>query len=243
MLSYLRLEMLQKLRDRSYFFLTLGFPVGLYLLQTNLVDKGWGAEGLPATFQFMVSMAAFGAMMTVLATGPRIARERSSGWLRQLRVTPLPSGKVVAAKIVAAMTLAVPVIVAVFVVAAINHGIALPAWRWAAMVALMGLGTAPFAALGVAVGYLFDPDSAGIVTSGALLVLLFLGGLIMQVKLLPETLQILAQALPSYRFADLAWSMAGAGRPEPASVALIFAWTAALATLALFAYRRDAITS
>ena len=39
---------------------------------------------------FMVSMAAYAAMVAALGGAIVIARERSSGWTRQLRVTPLP---------------------------------------------------------------------------------------------------------------------------------------------------------
>ena len=37
----------------------------------------------------MVSMAGFGAMIAAIAGGARIAAERSVGWNRQLRLTPL----------------------------------------------------------------------------------------------------------------------------------------------------------
>jgi ABC-2 type transport system permease protein len=38
----------------------------------------------------MVGLAAFGTMGAVLSSGARIAAERSTGWNRQLRLTPLP---------------------------------------------------------------------------------------------------------------------------------------------------------
>jgi hypothetical protein len=56
-------------------------------------------------------MAAFGAIGAVLmATGPRIAAERQSGWLRQLRLTPLRPGATLAARLVAALALTLPAI-------------------------------------------------------------------------------------------------------------------------------------
>jgi ABC-2 type transport system permease protein len=62
----------------------------------------------------MVSMAAFGAIGAALtATGPRIAQERTNGWMRRLRIMPLPTRSVITAKILAAMVWALPAILLV----------------------------------------------------------------------------------------------------------------------------------
>jgi ABC-2 type transport system permease protein len=104
-ITYLRLEVLRVIRNSRYLFLSLVTPVGFYLLFSSLFGKQ-PAEGLQQSVELMVSMAAYGAIGAVLfATGPRVAAERGSGWLRQLRTTPLPAGKVIAAKVLAAMAL------------------------------------------------------------------------------------------------------------------------------------------
>ena len=40
----------------------------------------------------MTGMTAWGTMVAVVSSGGRIAAERSVGWTRQLRVTPLKTG-------------------------------------------------------------------------------------------------------------------------------------------------------
>ena len=45
--------------------------------------------GLFAPQYYMVGLLAFGAMVAVLSGGARIAAERTVGWNRQLRLTPL----------------------------------------------------------------------------------------------------------------------------------------------------------
>ena len=45
--------------------------------------------GISAPLYFMVGLAAFGTMNAMLASGARIAAERTVGWNRQLRITPL----------------------------------------------------------------------------------------------------------------------------------------------------------
>jgi ABC-2 type transport system permease protein len=47
----------------------------------------------------MTGMIAWGTMVAVISSGARIAAERSVGWTRQLRITPLPTWSYFAAKI------------------------------------------------------------------------------------------------------------------------------------------------
>ena len=63
----------------------------LYLLIAgpNGDEDDLGGSGIPARLYFMVGLAAFGTMNGVVAGGARIAAERSVGWTRQLRITPL----------------------------------------------------------------------------------------------------------------------------------------------------------
>ena len=131
-LTYLRLEVLRVIRNSRYLFLSLATPVGFYLLFSSLFGSQ-PAEGLKQSVELMVSMAAYGAIGAVLfATGPRVAAERGTGWLRQLRTTPLSAGKVIAARVLAAMTLGFPAVVLVSITAALAHGVRLTAGEWAA---------------------------------------------------------------------------------------------------------------
>lgn len=242
--AYVTLETIRGLRNRSYLVFSVAFPLMIYLLNTGLrPETPWTAEGLPASVQFMVSMAAFGVIMTALSIGPRIARERDVGWLAQLRVTPISSRSVVVGKILVAMALALPVTVAIFVAGAWVNGVTLPLGRWLAMTMLCWVGAAPFAALGVSIGYVFDADSANVVNSGALLLLAFLGGLFVPLETMPPVVQEIGRTLPSYRFADLAWSAARADGPAASSVLGVVAWTLVLGTAAWRSFRRAAVTS
>ncbi len=243
MLAYLRLEALRMLRNPAYLFFTLALPIGIYLLFTSMFGGGGGStmQGVPYDTGFMVSMAAFGAIGAALhATGPRIADERSRGWLRQLRVTPLPARKVIAAKVLAAIALAGPAVILVSIAGVLAYGVTLAAWQWAAMFALLWLGALPFAALGVLIGYLLkNVDAAQAATTAVYLPLAVLGGLWMPVQVLPEALQRVAHALPSNRYAELGWQVAGGQAPTPTTGLILLGWTAAFAATAAYGYRRS----
>lgn len=239
MLAYLRLEVVRVLRDRRYLIMTVAVPIGLYLLFSAVFGKGAPINGLSVDVNTMVANAAFGAMGAVLgASGPRIAQERGGGWLRQLSVTPFPPFKLLAAKVIAAMTLGLPAVILVSLTAVALHGIRLGAWQWLAMVGLLWLGAAPFAALGMLIGRLSDGDAAYGVTSGIWFALAAPSGMWMPISILPRTLRTIARALPANHFAELGWRAAAGHGPTLNDGLVLAAWTAGLGLLAAFAYRR-----
>ena len=242
MTSYLSLELRRALRDRRYVSIVMGWPVASYLLFSTVFGSAADrAEGLDPHVEIMVAMATFGAIGAVLmATGPRMAVERQSGWTRQLRLTPLRSSSVLAARVAAALLLTLPAICLTFAVAAAAKGVTLPLWEWPAMVALLLAGVFPFAALGTVIGSLTDGDSAMGVTTIVYMSLAALGGLWMPAKVLPPQMRAVAHALPSYRLAELAWRVAGGHTPPVSAVAVLGAWALGLTAIAVPVARRIA---
>ena len=179
MTGFLRLELARSFRDPRYLVLAIAAPVGFYLLFAGIFTGRGTSEGqLPAQVEIMVAMATFGAMWGALsATAPRLARDRESGWLRALEVTPLTAGRVLAARIVAGGAVALPAIAAVAVTAVLAHHVRLDAWQWAACLGLLWAGTLPFVALGIAIGSLTSSTTAYALTTALYFALAALGGL------------------------------------------------------------------
>ena len=93
MSGLIRLEVLRVLRNRKSVFFSVIYPGVLFLLIAGSADSGTtlGDTGLTLPAYMMVSMASFGALTAVLmGNSERIAKERENGWVRQLRLTPLP---------------------------------------------------------------------------------------------------------------------------------------------------------
>lgn len=247
MLRYLAVELRRTARDRRFVFFTVAVPVAFYLLWSSVFGKDYGTvhgAELDAKTYLLVSMASFGALgATLMTTGARLAAERQSGWLRQLRVTPLRPWAVIATKTVASMCLALPSIVLVSLTAALVEHVHLAPGAWAGLLGLLWIGTLPFAALGTLIGSLLGPDAAQPLTVACYFALSLLGGLWMSVDVMPATLRHVARWMPSNRFADLGWS-AVAGHVPPASDGLVLAaWTVLLGGLAIAAYRRATVRS
>lgn len=239
MLSLMRLEIRRMLVDTRFLILMLAMPIAMYLLFTNIFGDTPPVDGMSQYVRAMISMAAFGAIgAALMATAPRIAVERTNGWLRQLRTMPVPARTVITAKVLAAMVWGLPAIVLVDVTAVLNHGVTMAWWQWCAIGGLLWLGTAPFAALGTLLGYLTDGDSAFGVTYGIYLALAALGGLWMPTTILPKVLQHIASVLPSNRFAELGWRVAVGHAPSAMGATILVGWLVAFAAIAGLLYRK-----
>jgi ABC-2 type transport system permease protein len=111
--TYIRYELLRMLRNRRFFLFSLGFPLVLYYViaapNRNVTDLG--GSGVSAPLYLMVGLAAFGTMNAVISGGARIALDRSVGWTRQLRLTPLSPRSYLATKILVAYLTALITIV------------------------------------------------------------------------------------------------------------------------------------
>ena len=239
MFALARLEMRRMLSDKRFLILMLALPIFMYLLFTNVFGANQRAYGLDQDVSLMISMAAYGAIgAALMATAPRIAQERTNGWLRQLKVMPISAGQTIAAKMLAALAWAVPAIVLVDVTAVLAHGVSMPAWRWLAIGGLLWIGTAPFAALGAWIGYLTDDSAAFGVMYGVYIFLGAVGGLWMPVSILPSVLRHIAVALPSNRFAELGWNIAAGRAPSMSGFAILAGWLVLFTGLAWLGYRR-----
>jgi ABC-2 type transport system permease protein len=235
MIGYLRLEVLRSLRDPRYMILALVAPVGFYLLFAGLYGQQVGAGGLSTQVALMVSLSVFGIMWAVmLATGPRIAQDRSIGWQRQLQLLPMPARSILAARLLAAVALALPALVLMLLTAVVTHGVSLDAGKWVTLALLLWLASVPFAVLGIAIGYAMNGESAFGLLYGLNLVLGALGGLWFPVSVFPTGLQNVGKLLPSFRAADLGWHVVAGRALDFSSVLILVAWTAAFCLLAFF---------
>ncbi len=132
--AFVTIEIRRALRNRRYVMFSVAFPTAFYLLYTGVLSAGSPADstdrGTTWGAYFMVSMATYAAMIAALGGAIVIARERSSGWTRQLRVTPLPAAGYVAGKLLVAYVVTLPAIAAVVAAGiAVNH-VSLPTARW-----------------------------------------------------------------------------------------------------------------
>jgi ABC-2 type transport system permease protein len=206
----MRYELLRTFRNRRYFILTFGFPVLLYFVVAgpNKGKDNLAGSGLSAPLYYMVGLAAFGSMSAMLSAGGRIAAERSVGWNRQLRLTPLSTRDYFRAKIVTAYLTAC-VALALLYLSGTILGVRLSAHDWVRMTGLILVGLIPFGALAILFGHLLSSESVGPAMGGSVAVLALLGGTWFPIKS-GDALYHVARALPSYWLSRRATSRSAA---------------------------------
>jgi ABC-2 type transport system permease protein len=237
-LVYLRSETVRLLRNRRFFVFSVGFPLALYYLiaAPNRGDHDFVGSGLSAPLYYMVGLAAFGTMNSVLAGGARIATERSTGWNRQLRLTPLSPRDYFRTKILTAYMTALVSIVVLYA-AGLTLGVRLGVVDWLRMTLLVLVGLIPFAALGILIGHLATADSIGPLMGGATAFFAFLGGT--WFPLGNGTLNRIGETLPSYWLVQASHVGVGGHGWSRLGWVVVAAWTVAAAAAARWAYRRD----
>jgi ABC-2 type transport system permease protein len=241
MTAYMRLEIIRQFRNRDALAWRLGLPAALYAFFRAVFGSGDGtSEGLPSDTAALVIFAVFAVLAAGLySTAPALAQERATGWLRQLRVTPLPASAAVAGKLAVAMAYALPAIVLVALAASATQGVELAPGRGVALALLLWLATAPFAALGVLIGLTIrDAEPAQSAASAAMIVLWVLGGMLTGPSDLPGVLEPVAQAMPTNGAAELGWAAARGDAIPASAIAVVIAWSVGLGALAALAWRR-----
>lgn len=151
--GFLALDLRRVLRNRRTMVFTLLMPPLFFVifgLQSDFKTTEVGSGNL--TGYIMVSMAVYGAMLATTGGGAMVAVERSQGWSRQLRLTPLRPLAYIATKVIVAMTMGLVSIGAVFVVGAFL-GAQLRPVAWVSCFVLAWICSLVFAAFGLFMGY------------------------------------------------------------------------------------------
>jgi ABC-2 type transport system permease protein len=225
-------------RNRQYLFFTVLLPA----LFTIFFTKIFGAQTSAGDYQdlaggTMIAMMGYGAIGAALGATIRIAFDRSSGWLRQLRVLPVPPPATLAVDVVVGAVLVLPSLVVVALVGRFVNHVQFGLGTWLALIGVLEAGSVVFVALGVAVGLALDAQAAGAAIGILGTVLAALGGLWIPVEVFPSGLAAVAHGLPSYWYAELGRDVA-AGTPSAAPVLALAGFGALFAAVAVGVLRR-----
>ncbi|MCS6587137.1 ABC transporter permease [Curtobacterium flaccumfaciens] len=242
-IRYVYLETKRQLRNVRAMVFTFAVPVIMLLV----FGSAFGSQTDPTTrLQYLVvttlQMASYGAMMAALSQAFAIVNERSIGWNRQLRVTPLSGWGFMVSKVIAAMAFAAVSIVITVVVATVGMHASLDPLRWFAAGFGIWCGVIPFALIAILIGQFAKPSFAQPLFMVVFMGMAILGGLWVPLSVMPEWMGTVAHLLPSYWLNRIGQMGAGAtgssGMVEPAMV--LACWAIVLAAVIVWRYRRDA---
>jgi ABC-2 type transport system permease protein len=234
--TYLRYEVLRTLRNRQGYIFSLAFPVILFLVfgVSNRNATGFPVDISPITY-YMVGMLGFGAMGAVLAGGARIAVDRSTGWNRQLRLSPLRPAVYLATKVAVGYLTATLTIASMYI-AGISFGARASFTEWVRMTLFILLGLVPFAAIGIWIGHLVREDAMGPVMGGLMSLFALVGGSWYPVS---GVLGQIGSWIPSYWIVQAGHIAVGGDSWSVKGWLVVLGWSAVFTGLATRAFLAD----
>jgi ABC-2 type transport system permease protein len=235
--TYLRYEMLRNFRNWRFLILTLAFPLVLYFSVAG-ANRHVRFDGTAFPLYFMTAMATLGTMAAVISTASVIAAERSNGWLRQMRITPLRTGAYFGTKVLSGYVRAL-LTIALLCLAGVIFGVRLSAGEWLTLVGLVLVGLIPFTVLGVWLGHVISSDASAPAVGGTVTLFALLGGVYGFQIAKSGVLFDVMKGLPSYWLVQADKTALGGGGWPAEGWIVIAVWTAVLVPVTVLAYRRD----
>jgi ABC-2 type transport system permease protein len=215
-------------------------PLALFetIGHSNKADVIPGTNGLKFITFFMVSMAGYGAMIGALAGGARIAAERSAGWSRLLRLTPLKPRNYLIGKVLTAYVMSCCSVALLFIAGSIE-GVRIDGFgRWAEMTGLILLGILPFIALGIIMGHKLSVDTMSPALGIGAAIFAVLGGM-WGPGTSSGTMRDIGEWVPSYWIAQASHVGVGGDVWGSKGWLVVLGWSLLLGALAAQAFRRD----
>lgn len=235
-------EFLKNLRLRMYTASVLSFPIMFYVLFGLVLNskESIGATRVPT--YLIATYGTFGVMgASLFGTAAGLASDRGLGWLEVKRASPMPPFAYFAAKVVTSMIFSAIIVTLLFALGFSLGGVRLQTAETAKLLGTLVVGSLPFSALGLALGYFTGPNSAPATINLIYLPMSFCSGLWVPFMFLPKIVKQIALALPPYHLSQLALGIVGAGSHESNAIhwEVLAAFTMICLGIARVGFQRD----
>ncbi len=238
--QFVRMEFLKLLRMPTFAIPVLLFPI-LFFAMFGMRQVHDPVAGIDGGRYMLVAYGCYTVMsVAMFSFSVSVAVERSLGWHRLLRASPMPAATYFAGKSVVTAAFGLVSVAVLFAFCRIAAGVALPPVLVLDVLACLAIGLVPFSFFGLLLGYVLGPNSVVGIANALFLCLAFASGIFVPFPALPEAVRMVAPFLPSYHLLRMGWNLVG-GEPWSAQ-GVHFAWLAGYAVLffalARLAYRR-----
>lgn len=235
-------EFLKYLRLRVYTLSVLSFPVMFYILFALVLNPHESIAGMRVPTYLIATYGTFGVMgASLFGTAAGLASDRGLGWLEVKRASPMPPFAYFAAKVIVTMIFSTIIVLALFALGFALGGVRMPLVSFLSLLGTLVLGSLPFSAMGLALGYFTGPNSAPPTINLLYLPMSFCSGLWVPFMFLPKVVQKIALVLPSYHLSQLALGTVGAGMHERVTAhwEVMLAFTMICLGVARIGFQRD----
>jgi ABC-2 type transport system permease protein len=208
-LAQIRMELTTLVRNYEQLLLIMVIPIGVLVFFGNVAVL---PDSITLT-RLVASVLTLSLISTAMvSTGIATGFERSYHVLKRLGVTPLGRGRLIWAK-AGSVSVVELMQVTVLVAIAVGLGWSIVDMSWWRLALALLLGTAAFAGIGLCLAGRLRAEANLAAQNGLYLVLLALGGVIVPVDDLPDSLGAVARYLPSGALAEVVHASLG-GAPS-----------------------------
>jgi ABC-2 type transport system permease protein len=208
-----RYEFVRMLRTRAFSLSVIGFPVMFFLLiGVSNRHNGYGQYLVPGySCMGVVSACLFGI-------GVSLALDRSLGWLDLKQASPMPRLAYIVAKLIGCAAFALIIVAALVSLGAAVGGAHITLLQAAQLSGVVLASSVPFAAMGLVISLLVPPNSGPGIINLIWIPMSFASGFWMPISYLPQVVQKIAPALPTYHLAQLALGIFGMAQPGSSNI-------------------------
>lgn len=198
-------ELRRMTRNPMFAMGTIGFPILFFALFGLPNVKEVTRSGVNVGQIILVDFGAYSLLsLAMFSFGSAVATERTGGWLRLLRASPLPTLPYFVSKIIAALLFSTLALGLLYTFAHFAGGVTLPLGLALTILGKLLLGMIPLIAMGLAVGFLANPQAAQITAQIVAVIMSFASGLFVPLNQLPKFVQGIAPYMPAYHVGQLA---------------------------------------
>jgi ABC-2 type transport system permease protein len=204
-----RYEFLKLLRAKSFSLSTIGFPVMFYVL-FGIANHNAFSGNVHIAKYMLGGYACFGLIGAALfGIGVGVASELAAGWLELKRASPMPASAYLFAKCISAVAFGLIIVSILTTIAVLFGGVSLTSAELIKMLGMTIVGSISFASMGLLLALLVPANAAPAIVNLIYLPMSFLSGLWIPLRFMPQWLQGIAPALPTYHLSQLMLSIFG----------------------------------
>jgi ABC-2 type transport system permease protein len=235
-------EFLKNVRLRVYTASVLSFPIMVYILFGLVLNAKEAIGAIRVPTYLIATYGTFGVMgASLFGTAAGLSSDRGLGWLQVKRASPMPPFAYFAAKVITSMIFSTIIVLALFSLGIAAGGVRMPLSDFGRLLGTLVVGSLPFSAMGLALGYFTGPNSAPATINLIYLPMSFCSGLWVPFMFLPKVVKQIALVLPPYHLSQLALGIVGAGNRESTSThwEVLVAFTMICLGVARIGFQRD----
>ncbi|MDC7104825.1 ABC transporter permease [Corynebacterium falsenii] len=247
-MSFVFLNLRRILMDKAGLFFSIALPIFFYIIFG--ATQSYGDQPLNSgnvNAYIMIGMALYAGAVGAIGGASTSVVEGVSGWNRQLALTPLTQGQLLASQLVPLIVRAALPVIAVYI-AGVVGGAQMPLSTWIATGLITVAVSIPFGLYGIAWAQLLRSSTAISIASSSMVVLAFAGNILTP---LPESFMDVVRFTPAYGAGALAryplsdGMQAISGDPGTLTDPLIYAvvnvaaWAAIFGLAVVLLNRRD----